>query len=199
MTYEVQQTRWDRIIRRVSGSIGPGSRVSETISELFPMIDVERVPGELLAAGGTRLVWQSTERPAAVGLVTASQLQNPVDSGVIITCSTLEIMTDVATIISFQNTVTFNGFPVPGLFRDTRLGVARQTTGKVSSFNNVTTGGGIRLRVLAGVLNRFTDENSLAILSPGTALQVGTASTQIRMTVNYYWREREVLPAELHL
>ena len=197
MTYEVQQTRWDRLIRRVSGSIGPGSRVSETISELFPVVDVERVPGELLVLGGTRLVWQSTERPASVGEVSASQLQNPVDSGTLITVSQFNFFTNVFGTVQASITETFIGTPVSGLFRDGRLGITRESTGKVSSADNVATAGGLRIRLLADELKTFEDENSLIMLAPGQALQVGTATDNVRMTVNYFWRERAAEPSEL--
>ena len=197
MTYEVQQTRWDRIIRRASGSIGPGSRVSETISELFPVLDVENIPGELLILAGTRLVWQSTERPASVGEVSASQLQNPASSGSIVTCSRVDVIADAATIVSMEITETPLANPVPGLFRDGRLGIARESTGKVASADNVQTGGGFRVRVLAGAINTFEDVNALATIGPGQELQVGTGNTQIRLTVSYFWREREALPSEL--
>lgn len=197
MTYEVQQTRWDRLIRRVSGSIGPGSRVSETISELFPVLDVESVPGELLILNDIRLCWQSTERPGVVGQVSASQLQNPADSGVLISLSQVDFVTDINSIIQAEITETFTGTPVTGLFRDGRLGIARETTGKVSSFDNVATGGGFRVRLQALVMQRFKDENSIAIIGPGQAFQIGTATNNIRFTVNYFWRERAALPSEL--
>jgi len=197
MTYEVQQTRWDRIVRRVSGSIGPGSRVRETISELFPMIDVERVPGELLVLGGTRLCWQSTERPAAVAQVSVSQLQNPVGSGAIVTLSGFNITTSVAAIVQSEITETFQGTPVPGLFRDGRLGITRETTAKVASIDNVPTGAGLRLRLLAGVLEQFRDDNAIVTLGPGQALQIGTATANVIMTITYFWRERAAETPEL--
>jgi len=95
MTFEVQQTRWDRIIRRVSGSIGPGSRVSETLSELFPVLDVERVPGELLLLGGTAICVGANDNSGAAGQVARHQIFNPVGSGVIATVSKLIVASTV--------------------------------------------------------------------------------------------------------
>lgn len=195
--YEVQQTRWDRIIRRAGGSIGPGSRVRESISELFPVLDVENVPGELLVLAGTRLAWQSTERPASVGNTSASQLQNPTNSGAIVTISRIDLFADVTTILSMEITEVEIGTPAPGLFRDGRLGIARETTAKVGSVDGVSTGGGFRVRLPAGAIRSFEDVNALATIGPGQQLQVGTGNTQIRLTVNYFWREREALPSEL--
>lgn len=199
MTYEVQQTRWDRLIRRVSGSIGPGSRVSETISELFPMVDVERVPGELLILGGTRLCWQSTERPASVGETSASQLINPVDSGTIVTVSRFDV--HVTPNSNWQALITETLFTVglvSGLFRDGRLGTARETTAKVASVDNVATGGGLRYNPTADP-QLIVDENSVCTLGPGQALQVGTVGNNILVTINYYWRERAAEASELNL
>ena len=73
--FEVQQNRWDQLIRRVSGSIGPGSRVSETLSELLPVMDVERVPGELLRLMGTDVAMASEtmmEKGPGIGLYQGS-------------------------------------------------------------------------------------------------------------------------------
>ena len=197
MTYEVQQTRWDRLIRRASGSIGPGSRVSETISELFPVVDVERVPSELLILAGTRLAWQSTQRPADAGNVTASQLQNPVDSGSIITVTQLIARVGLATFLQAEITETFIGTPVPGLFRDGRLGIARETTGKVASADGVATGGGLRVFLQANINTIFPEANDIVTLGPGQALQIGSVIVNVEMTMNYLWREREALPSEL--
>lgn len=197
MHNEVQQTRWDRLIRRVAGSIGPGSRVGETLSELFPVLDVESVPGELLILAGTRLCWQSTERPPLVGSFSVSQLQNPVDSGSIVTVTRIEVMADIDHILNMEVTDTFLGATTAGLFRDGRLGTGRETTAKVSSLDGVATGGGIHEHLLAGVRTVFEDVNALVTLGPGQALQVGTGTQDLRLTTNYFWREREAQPSEL--
>ena len=198
MTYEVQQTRWDRLVRRVSGSIGPGSRVSETISELFPVLEVERLVAELFILSGTRLCWQSTERPPSVGEVTSSQLINPADSGTIITISRFDVKVIPTSVWQAQITDTlFTVGLVSGLFRDGRLGTARETTGKVASVDNVPTGGGLRVGPINAQPFVVLDENSICTLAPGQAFQVGTVGTNIVMTVNYYWRERAAEPSEL--
>lgn len=198
MTYEVQQTRWDRLVRRVSGSIGPGSRVSETISELFPVLEVEGTTPELLALSDWRLAWQSTERPASVGEQSASQLFNPADSGVIVAVTEVTLHANVVdTPIGLLITPTILGTnQVKGLFRDSRFGGARQTVAEVSSDDNVVTGGGLRVFVRDEDLS-IRDDNGLVVLTPGFGLQVGTIGNNILFTVNYFWRERPAQESEL--
>lgn len=198
MTYEVQQTRWDRLIRRVSGSIGPGSRVSETISELFPVLEVERTTPELLALSDWRLAWQSTERPAVAGQQNASQLFNPPESGVIVAVTQVRLHVNVVdTPIQMEISSTVVGVnQVKGLFRDSRFGGDRETVAEVSSADNVVTGGGPRIYVSADDLI-IRDDNGLVVLTPGFGLSVGTVGNNILLTVNYFWRERPAQESEL--
>jgi len=52
---ELQQNRYDQLLRRVGDLKGPGSKVNDVLQELFPTIDVENVPGELLFLMGTHI------------------------------------------------------------------------------------------------------------------------------------------------
>ena len=82
---ELQQNRYDRLLRRVGGLIGAKSMVNDALGELFPMLEVENVPGELLALLGTQLGWCSASLGPSVGNFNHHQLFNPADSGVVIT------------------------------------------------------------------------------------------------------------------
>ena len=201
MTYEVQQTRWDRIIRRVSGSIGPGSRVSETISELFPMIDVERVPGELLLLGGTRLVWGGANVNGVATVSTKIQVFNPVDSGNIITVTRADARIETAG--QFRMVIE----PLPRLtnagtatFRDSRLGVGGNPIGQLRTQNDVSIISSVNLWFLeTDVTFSFHDENGIAVLGPGTGLTMGPSTQDINLTGTFWWRERPAEESELSL
>lgn len=198
MTYEVQQTRWDALIRRVSGSIGPGSRVSETISELFPVLEVEDTTPELLALSGWRTAWQSTERPASPGNPSASALHNPPNSGVIAAITQVILRASLAnTIVQMENQPsTIGGTQVPGLFRDTRFGTPRETTLTVTSNDASLVGGGLRIFVGTDIVS-IRDDNGIAVLTPNTSLRIGTTTNNVSLTVNYFWRERPAEVSEL--
>jgi len=201
MTFEVQQTRWDRMIRRVSGSIGPGSRLSETLSELFPVFDVEQAPAELLVLGGTRMAHGFSNEPAVADVIQHSQLFNPVDSGSLITLLYIAIRSNVSEVAmglidgAFTTSKTNNVAFVDGrLFGSSApVGQVRHETAGApgpesfllnSSFFNVTP---------------FAPPKAIAVLSPGIGFQIHTLTVNGKLDVSYTWLERQAEQSELSL
>ena len=202
MTFEVQQTRWDRIIRRVSGSIGPGSRVSETLSELFPVVDVENVPAELLALGGTRMAIGNSNEPAVAAVFQISELFNPVGSNAIITLLHLNVISTSA--LSVGMGITDGSFtnnnPANVSFADGRF---LPPTVPVGQVRDETAGAeGVRFYLLDQ--NNFQSEifqppKAIAVLVPGTGWSVGTTVVNHPLSVSYGWLERPAEESELNL
>lgn len=198
--YEVQQTRWDRIIRRVSGSIGPGSRVSETISELFPMIDVERVPGELLLLGGTQLCMGTTNTAGVAAQFAQSMLRNPGGSNTLITITQVVMFSSAAQ--TLRAGPTLNTFPTAGIqtIRDTRRGPAGVPVGQCLSDSGGVAGPlFFRMQMNGSSPFIWNDENGLAVIAPGTAFAVSNAAANANLEVGWLWRERPAEQAELAL
>jgi len=199
MTYEVQQTRWDQLIRRTSGSIGPGSRVSETLSELFPVMEVETNKGELQLLQGTRLAMSGGDLAAVAGQVQLTSLFNPVNSGTIITVTQVIVATSGASGIGWGLATT----RVPGplgteTFRDTRLSLGAVPVGQVGEVTQVAAGISQAFTVLPNNTPfQLIDENDVAVLAPGTALHVNTTTVATQLIYTYLWRERAALPSEL--
>jgi len=199
--YEVQQTRWDRLIRRVSGSIGPGSRVSETLSELFPTLDVETMPGELLALGGTKLCIGSATLLGIAAQTSRIQLFNPPDSGNIITVTTVTVSTNIALFVNYAVRQIAIGTPTAfERFRDGRFPTPQRPVGEIRTLSAApqTDGDGI-LRALANEDSLLDDPNDLAVLPPGSGFEFGTAGLNARLTVSFRWRERPAEESELSL
>ena len=195
---ELQQNRYDQLIRRVGGIIGAGSMVSEAIGELFPMLEVENTTPEILALSGWRTAWQSTERPAAAGANAASMLFNPGGSGVLVAVTQVRLRVNIGTAINVElQDVQFGAAPVRGLFRDSRFGGERETTAVVGAADGVVVGGGLFLRTNANLNLAIEDDNGVAVLAPGTGLAISTIDVNARLTVNYFWRERPAEPSEL--
>ena len=201
MNYEVQQTRWDRIIRRASGSIGPGSRVRETIAEVFPMIDLERVPGELLILGGTNIcsgAAQALGAPAQIGVV---QLFNPPDSGNIITVTRVTFSPTGATMIRFAlatSPLALNA--ATERFRDTRRPPTDLPVGNIRSESIASQLLETHsVRVPASTSNHIEDPNGVAVLTPGSGITVGPTTTALTTLVAFLWRERPAEESELSL
>lgn len=196
---ELQQNRYDQLIRRVGGLIGPGSKVSEVISELFPMFDVENLPGELFLLGGTRLGFGSALQPGIAAERARVQLFNPVDSGIIVTMTTVLFSVPAAAVVRLVSTINPESTAVASIVRDTRLGVTTATVAQVRAASEVAVlaANGGEFTSQANVLNRITDPNGIIVLGPGTGLTITNTLANSSLTVTYFWRERSAEASEL--
>lgn len=196
---QLQQTRYDQLLRRAGDLKGPGSKVSEVLSEVFPTFDVENLTPEMLGLAGWRPAWQSTERPVQAVQNSASQLQNPAGSGMLVVVTQIAMRIDSASFVQIEIDTTTFGTPVAGLFRDSRFGTPRSTAATVASADNIAVGGGLRWRLEpdSPSMKTIRDDNGLVTLAPGTNLSIGTITNNRLLTVNYFWRERIAEPSEL--
>ncbi len=198
MTNEIQQTRYDRLMRRVAGIIGPGSKVSEVLTELFPTLDVENVPGELLFLSGWQLgLGGGTLQGGALNRA-KWQLVNPVGSGMLVVPTSLVFSSNVVTEISINITETlFVSAPGTEVKRDTRVGVG-QTVAEIHQADTVApTSPNYVLRIVAQSMNQLQDPNGLAVLAPGSAMEIGMETVNKDLAVGFMWRERVAEVSEL--
>jgi hypothetical protein len=199
MSDEIQQNRYDQLVRRVAGIIGPGSKVAQVITELFPMIDVENLPSELLILSGTSTAFRSTDIMATPGSENASQLSNPEDSGKIITITQLVFSISIDATVNITRAFPLlsgsNGF---GEFRDSRSG-AGPSVGNTRVQQGVVINPGITFAMQANEIQSLRDDNDVAVLVPGDSLTVGTLGLAARLIVIYFWRERAAQQSELNI
>jgi len=197
----INQNRWDQLVRRVAAIVGPGSKVNNTIGDLFPMLDVENMPGELLRLANTRLGMGTATLAAVAAEIPKIQLFNPADSRLLVTLTTVVI------------TQSVNGEPVrfffstAGLadnigntpFRDTRDGVAISTVAQVRSDSSAS-GIAAHFSFVSSANNptQFHDSNGVCVLAPGTGISIATASVNRTLTVGFMWRERVAEESELN-
>ena len=202
MSNEIQQTRYDRLIRRVAGIIGPGSKVSEVITELFPTIDLENVPAELLVLGGTAIAFRGTNLTSPAGERNASQLSNPAGSGKIITVSQVTVSMsaggDIFMTLAHPLLASVNGF---GQFRDARAAAAGggAAVGSTRIEFNVTVTPIITFLITATRVFSFRDDNAIAVLLPGDQLTISSSNLNVTLQVGYFWRERAAEQSELSI
>lgn len=201
MSQELQQTRYDQLVRRVGGLIGPGSKVSEVLGELFPVVDLESVPGELLRLGGTFIAFGGASVTGAAGQSARLQLFNPAGSGKIVTMSHVDIGTQVTDVIRFGvvTTALATGLGTE-VHRDLRSLPPLRPTGQIRSLSSVAlapaTG---QVRLLSNTSYRIEDPNSVAVLLPGSGFEVGNTAVAITVTATFFWRERVLEQSELNL
>jgi len=201
VTNEIQQTRYDRMVRRVAGIIGPGSKVSEVITELFPMIDVEDPPAELMLLGGTVLGVGSADVTAAATLFPKIQLFNPVDSGQIVTVTDIYSNCTTTTQIRVARTTnTLASGIATQIARDTRQIVTSLPTAQMfSEATLVFIDANMKFRQPAGTTLHIESKNDVMVLAPGTGIVVSNEISATRQIVTFFWRERQAETSELSL
>ena len=202
MPFEIQQTRWDKLLRRVSGSIGPGSRVGTSISDLFPVLDVESVPGELLLLAGTRICSGAAGALGAAAEVPNVIIANPADSGLLLTVTQVCITSDVTGLVRFAMQSGITGAAQSReRFRDARLISATSLpSGQIRTASNASLPDqDVAFGVIADEPVFFSDENGLAVLSPNTQYLAAGVTVVSTIRVTYWWRERAAEQSELNL
>jgi len=196
MTNVVQQARYDGLIRRAAGLLGPGSKVSETLSEVFPVFDLENLPFEMQFLAGWRAYFTTQLVTATVGETSRASIFNPAGSGRLVKVTEIWLSTTPAAVVLFGTIATvFASSQVSGLPRDTRSDVG--SSAKISNLNTGNTTG----------IGRWTTENNTTqvinmpkgffLLAPGTGLDFGTLADNQNLDVTFFWKERDALPSEL--
>ena len=198
---EIQQNRYDRLVRRVTSVVGGGSQVNDTLNELFPMIDVESLVAELLFLSDTRMAFGSVDLAASVGNLNHHQLFNPLGSGNLITLTHVGFESDTAQRFEFDTTtVASTNLTGSRRYRDTRSPIVAQPIGQVRS---VQQAGGLPLigGLFVGAADRevLEDSNGLFVLAPGTGVTFASETANIGTMVSFLWRERVAQTSELNI
>jgi len=194
---ELQQNRYDQLLRRVGDLKGPGSKVNDVLQELFPTLDVENVPGELLFLMATKIGWGATTKSPTAGKKAGIQLFNPVGSGFLVTVSSVLIAATSTGPMSFANTAialaTDTGIPK---LRDTRTGAAVDAVSQLRTSPDTTGLSSGAIRILADTSLLLNDVNSITVLGPGTGITFVGATDQ-GFSITFFYRERIAEPSEL--
>lgn len=197
---ELQQTRYDRLLRRVGGLIGPGSKVGEVLSDLFPVLDVERVPGELLRLSETKILIGGTTLQSGVGDLPSIQVFNPEDSGNLVVVSSVDISAASGTTFVIGVSVAeFADFVARMTSRDTRGTIIIQGVAQIRTTDTIafSSAGSFAFRLGGNITHTITDENSVAVLFPGTGFFVQSSTTNSFLSCGFMVRERPFLESEL--
>lgn len=200
MSSDLQTARYDHLVRRTGGIIGPGSKVSEALPELFPVLSLEDLPGELLLVSDILPCFGGGQISSAAGQFATIQISNPAGSGKIVTVQSLLIgaskTTEIRTAVS---TTTIGGAITTELLRDTRLGIATRPTTQIRTASGVApSAANANIKLLAHTTFAMTDIHGIAILAPGTQWVASAGVAQLVLDFTFYWRERIALESELN-
>jgi len=196
----IQQNRYDQLVRRVNNITSPGSMVADSLSELFPMINVETNKSELQLLSGTRLAFGAQNSALSVAEVNHAQLFNPVGSNQILTCTRVDLRAAATMEIRYaMSIVALTNFTANINFADGRSLVTGSPIGQV---REVQQAGGLALvgsyLVLANDTRTLQSSDGLFVLSPGTGITFATTVTGTASIFSFMWRERLAEPAELN-
>lgn len=197
---EIQQNRFDQLIRRVTNIVGGGSQVNDTLNELFPVLEVETLNAELAFLAKWRLAFSSVSHLASVGDVNIAQLFNPVGSGVLVVLERIDLRAGAAMNIEYtvSNTPLTN-FTANQAMRDTREGILMQPLGQCRDVQQVASLAQFGLFfVEAAVTFTMQDKRGLFVLEPGSGVEFGTTVANVASLIGFQWRERLAEPAELN-
>ena len=198
---QLNQNRYDQLLRRVGDLKGPGSKVNDALTELFPMIDVENVPAELLVLSGTRLAMGTIFLGAGgAGFFSKAMLRNPGQSGALIRVLVVNARLSVAGNILLGPSQNTFGTAGTQAFADGRV-FGEGTVGRVLGLNNDLVAGSTFFRIRDQVIEGVNWQPPVApmVISPGTALEVSAGSDNVAIAVSFLWVERVAQPSELNL
>lgn len=190
---DLQQNRYDKLLRRVGGLIGAKSMVSDALGELFPTIDVELVPSELLRLSGTRLGMAGASITGAAAEFAKAQLVNPANSNLIVTITDIWLSADVPSIFRVGTAIApfLTTEPTSEVLRDTRDGHDTQPAADIRTLSDGALGpANLLLAVLANTAFHWHAQNDLMVLSPGTAIFLTNTNANATTQFNFFWRER---------
>lgn len=199
MTDEIQQTRYDQLVRRVADIKGPGSKVGTVITELMPTVDVENLPAELELLERTRLCHGSHAETSGAGTFPKIQLFNPANSGSLVTVQGLVFSSN--TFVNMRLTLTptaLSGNLGPSRVRDGRIDTGIDQLAQVRNESSVaTTGDTFLWTTPIDIPQVIFDGRGLYVLSPGIGLEVGSTQANSTIRVSFWWKERAAQPSEL--
>lgn len=196
---ELQQNRYDQLLRKVGDLKGPGSKVSEVLTELFPTFDVENMPPELIRLSGARLGHGGGTITAIAAQSPTGILVNPAGSGKIITITRVYASSNAISVVRWGTTVTVRGTAVnTQQFRDTRDRAPSLPSGSIRQISAVAAAVGTnQTRVLASTNLTLDDPAGIAVLAPDTAFEIGLGALVSTLQFAFSWKERTAEPSEV--
>jgi len=196
---ELQQNRYDKLLRRVGGLIGAKSMVNDALGELFPTIDTETLHAELLLLADWKMAHAALDMTPGALDIAKVQLFNPVDSGNVMVPVRINIRSATTAPIRYLlSEVPLDENLANRELFDSRLGVATIPLGQLRSEEEP---GGVanfgQINVIADVSYVFDIPNGMCVLAPGTGLTISHTSVNVDMTTDWHWRERVAQESEL--
>jgi len=193
----LQTARLENFIRRWGSIKGGGSVLSESLGDVFPVLDLENLTPENQAPAGWTPFFRFATVVGVAAQVAGLSIFNPADSGVIVVVDGCFIRAETNGIVTIGRSLPLFTGVTNVRPRDTRLA---PFSGKARIGANANVGAaetGISIRALAAIDFILEIPNGLAVLAPGGQLAVVAANVNMDLTCSFYGRARLAEPSEL--
>ena len=195
---DINQGRYDRLLRRTTAQVGPGSKVGNALEDLFPVLDVERAPIELLRASGWFFASRTLSVTPAAGTIASIQLFNPAGSSRLMVIEYLGVrLTNAGAMVEGPSFVALTSVVAVGLQRDLREDVLTQTVGELQEEDDATLVTSGQIFLPAATTVDISSGRDYVVLGPGTGWLVKPAVVTVSLAAHFRWRERVAEPEEL--
>jgi len=194
----LQTARLENFIRRWGSIKGPGSVLSETLGDVFPVLDLENLTPENQLTAGWHLFSGFATVVGVAAQLSGVGIRIPADRNSLAVIDKIVINAELAQDITFGiNVVAFVQVGSTAN-KDSRNPQAFSADTRLSANANVgaAANGGI-LAVAAGVDREFEAPHGLAVLGPGAQFSVVCATVNSDLTVTFFGRARQAEPSEL--
>ena len=196
----IQTARLENFIRRWASIKGGGSVLSETLGEVFPVLDLENLSAENFLPAGWFLIAGHNFETGGVAQNAGIQIANPADSGLIVVLEKIGIFSTVGQSVTFgsaQGIFSVISASVTPRNRDSRTGNTFNGMVDLNASVNANTEFDGQVNVLASQTREYEVPNGLAVLAPGSAFSVVTITNNTLLRCNFSARVRIAEPSEL--
>lgn len=195
---DINQGRYDRLLRRTTAQVGPGSKVANALEDLFPVLDVERAPIELLRASGWFFASRSLSVTPAAGTVASIQLFNPVGSSRLMVLEYCGVrLVGAGAINEGPSFTALISTVAVGLQRDLRETVLSQTVGELQEEDDAALVVSGQVFLPAANTVDISSGRDYVVLGPGTGWLIKPAAVTVALSIHFRWRERVAEGEEL--
>ena len=194
----LQTARLENFIRRWGSIKGPGSVLSETLGDVFPVLDLENLtPENLLPAGWFPIAGHATVT-GGVAQLGGVQIANLANSGLIAVIDKFTIQGGASQQVTFgTNQAIFVAVAVTPRNRDTRAGSTFNAMLTLRTNVNSATEFFAQIAADASGYREFSAPSGVAVLGPGSALTVVSTTQNVGLRVSFYGHVRIAEPSEL--
>lgn len=194
----LQTARLENFIRRWGSIKGGGSVLSETLGDVFPVLDLENLTPENQLVAGWTLWAGGASVTGTAGDLAALSLINPADSGQIVVVDKMTFFASAAQVCQYGINSTLLTQVIAVSVRDSRVGQVFGGAALVGASQDTTGNlGDINFRVLNTEDLQFEIPNAFAVLTPGNQLQVTMSTVATTLRGAFFGRSRLAEPSEL--